>query len=45
VGLTNKLVGLDTHLGVLRTDRKGNSHEVINAKLKKGDMVAGELHY
>jgi hypothetical protein len=45
VGLTNIHHGHDTHLSMLHTGRKGNSYEVINAKLQKGDLVAGELQY
>jgi hypothetical protein len=36
MGLANKLLGHYTHLGMLCTDGKGNSHEVINAKLVVG---------
>jgi hypothetical protein len=43
VELANKDLDHDTHLpSKLHTNRKGNPREVINAKLKKGDLVAME---
>ena len=43
VDLANKLIRKNTHLmGTLRTNRKGNPSEVINTKLKHGEIIAKE---
>jgi hypothetical protein len=42
VKLVGRLLDHEAHfLGMLCTNRKGNQYEVINAKLRKGDLVAG----
>jgi hypothetical protein len=41
VKLANRLLDHEIHhLGMLCTNRKGNPYEVINEKLRKGDLVA-----
>ncbi|KAL6418730.1 hypothetical protein ACFW04_011833 [Cataglyphis niger] len=43
VDLTNNLIRKNTHLiGTFRTNRKGNSSEVINTKLKRGEIITKE---
>jgi hypothetical protein len=42
VELTDSILDHDTDLGTLHEKKKGNSHEVINAELNKGDVVAME---
>jgi len=41
--LAEKLINKNTHLvGTLRSNRRGNSHQVISTKLKRGEIVAKE---
>jgi len=43
VDLANNLIDKNTHLiGTLRTNRKGNPSEVINTKLKRGEIIVKE---
>jgi hypothetical protein len=45
VKLVSRLLDHETHhRGTLCTNRKGNPYEVINVKLRKGDLVAMEKH-
>lgn len=41
--LADKLINKNTHIvGTLRSNRRGNSHQVISTKLKRGEIVAKE---
>ncbi|KAL0278096.1 UNVERIFIED_CONTAM: hypothetical protein PYX00_000005 [Menopon gallinae] len=41
--LAEQLITKNTHLvGTLRTNRRGNSHQVLSTKLKRGEIIAKE---
>ncbi|KAI4482020.1 hypothetical protein M0804_009039 [Polistes exclamans] len=44
--LAEKLISKNTHLvGTLRTNRRGNSHQVLLTKLKRGQIIAKENNH
>ncbi|KAL6417752.1 hypothetical protein ACFW04_014351 [Cataglyphis niger] len=44
--LAEKLISKNTHLvGTLRTNRRGNSHQVLSTKLKRGQIIAKENNH
>ncbi|KAI4472517.1 hypothetical protein M0802_016744 [Mischocyttarus mexicanus] len=44
--LAEKFISKNTHLvGTLRTNRRGNSHQVLSTKLKRGQIIAKENNH